>query len=77
MIYLNNVTEEDDKVTQEVSGDDSSAKEETTSTDKDSDKKQDQEKDIKPIDISLNNILILLHKNVRKRKCMILYRIWI
>lgn len=66
MIYLNNVTEEDDKVTQEVSSDDSSAKEDTTSTDKDSDKKQEQEKDIKPIDISLNNILILLHKRSKQ-----------
>ena len=66
MIYLNNVTEEDDKVTQEVSSDDSSSKEDTTSTDKDSGKKQEQEKDIEPIDISLNNILILLHKRSKQ-----------
>lgn len=66
MIYLNNVTEEDDELTQKVSSDDSSAKEDTTSTDKDSDKKQEQEKDIKPIDISLNNILILLHKRSKQ-----------
>ena len=63
MIYLNNVTEEDDKVTQEVSSDDSSTKEDTTSTDKDSDKKQEQEKDIKPIDISLNGVFPLVNKN--------------
>ena len=66
MIYLNNVTEEDDKVTQKVSSDDSSEREDTTSTDKDSDNKQEQEKDIKPIDISLNNILILLHKRSKQ-----------
>ena len=66
MIYLNNVTEEDDKVIQKVSSDDSSAKEYTTSTDKDSCKKQEQEKDIEPIDISLNNILILLHKRSKQ-----------
>ena len=66
MIYLNNVTEEDDKLTQEVPSDDSGAKEDTTSTDKDSDKKQEQEKDIEPIDISLNNILILLHKRSKQ-----------
>ena len=66
MIYLNNVTEEDDKLTQEVPSDDSGAKDDTTSSDKDSDKKQEQEKDIKPIDISLNNILILLHKRSKQ-----------
>ena len=66
MIYLNNVTEEDDEVTPKVSSDDSSEREDTTSTDKDSDNKQEQEKDIKPIDISLNNILILLHKRSKQ-----------
>lgn len=66
MIYLNNVTEEDDELTPEVSSDDSSTKDDTTSNDKDSDKKQDKEKDIKPIDISLNNILILLHKRSKQ-----------
>ena len=66
MIYLNNVTEEDDKLTQEVPSDDSGAKEDTTPTDKDGDKKQEQEKDIEPIDISLNNILILLHKRSKQ-----------
>lgn len=66
MIYLNNVTEEDDELTQKVSSDDSSAKDDTSSTDKDSDNKQEQEKDIKPIDISLNNILILLHKRSKQ-----------
>lgn len=66
MIYLNNVAEEDEKVTQKVSSDDSSVKDYTTSTDKDSVKKQEQEKDIKPIDISLNNILILLHKRSKQ-----------
>lgn len=65
MIYLNNVTEEDE-LTPEVSSDDSSTKDDTTSTDKDSDNKQEQEKDIKPIDISLNNILILLHKRSKQ-----------
>ena len=66
MIYLNNVTEEDDELTQKVSSDDSSEREDTSSTDKDSDNKQEQEKDIKPIDISLNNILILLHKRSKQ-----------